>query len=505
MTTGGKIDLRHILQLARRRKWFLIIPPVVALGFGIFQISRMVPLYQSTTTIFIDPNLEFHAELGDRLGIKDEKRPQMRNEEENIRKQLLSTQVLGEIIDRVKLKPSGSMLEQVAQTKKENQNADVGDLVRHLQMEWLRNRLVDNITFPKRGSYVEIAFIHSDPELAFQIVKHMADVFIEQSVLNDRLPLEGTMMFSEEKLEGYREKYETAMARLRAYQVRIARDESRNLTVNVNNAEKVRAYINSLNLDLSRKQREVKELEAESGLPISQLNIAEDAVTNELDQIMREKAVRLAELMTRLSWKDAEVIKVNQDLADLRDQYKTKISQIANTSLAGYLDERQIDLSIKRQVAMLDVELLTLEQSELDNFLSVYRLKKESQPWQQVEVAALEREAERLGNILNAFKEQAEGTRLKDDLTRSDVNIRYRIIDPATKPVAPIKDDPNRIIMLATLGGVGCGVGFVYALEFFDHSFKSVDEVESFLGLTVLGTVPKIAAIEHLQSDRSGS
>lgn len=505
MTTGGKIDLRTILQLVRRRKWFLIIPPIVALGFGAYQVSRMVPQYESRTTIFIDPNLEFQADLGDRLGIKDEKRPQMRNEEENIRKQLLSSQVLGEVIARVKLKPSGSMLEQVAQAKEENRNADVSEVVRHLQVEWLRARLLDNITFPKRGSYVEIAFIHSDPDLAFQIVKNMAEVFIEQSVLNDRLPLEGTMMFSEEKLEGYREKYETAMARLRAYRVRIARDESRSLTVNVNNVENVRARINSLNLDLSRKQREVKELEAEAGLPISQLNIAEDAVANELNRIMREKAGRLAELMTRLSWKDAEVIKVNQDIAGLRDQYETKISQIANTSLAGYLDRRQIDLAIKRQLALLDLELLTFERTELDEFLSVYLLKKESQPWQQIEVAELEREAEHLGNILNAFKEQAEGTRLKDDLTRSDVNIRYRIIDPASKPVAPIKDDPNRIIMLAALGGIGCGVGFVYALEFFDHSFKSVDEVESFLGLTVLGTVPKIAAIDNLQTNRSRS
>ena len=55
-------------------------------------------------------------------------------------------------------------------------------------------------------------------------------------------------------------------------------------------------------------------------------------------------------------------------------------------------------------------------------------------------------------------------------------------------------DDQNKIMLIAVFGGLGFGIGAVYLLEFFDHSFKSVEDVETYLGVTVLGTVPRIQA-----------
>jgi capsular polysaccharide biosynthesis protein len=52
-----------------------------------------------------------------------------------------------------------------------------------------------------------------------------------------------------------------------------------------------------------------------------------------------------------------------------------------------------------------------------------------------------------------------------------------------------------KITLFGCLFGLAIGGGSVILSEFFDTSFKKVEEVEEYLGLKVLGTVPRI---EHL-------
>ena len=65
-----------------------------------------------------------------------------------------------------------------------------------------------------------------------------------------------------------------------------------------------------------------------------------------------------------------------------------------------------------------------------------------------------------------------------------------KVLDPATPPQKPIK--PNRLLnsILGCMVGLMMGVGTASLFEYFDHSFKNVDDVERFLGLPVLASVP---------------
>jgi capsular polysaccharide biosynthesis protein len=97
-----------------------------------------------------------------------------------------------------------------------------------------------------------------------------------------------------------------------------------------------------------------------------------------------------------------------------------------------------------------------------------------------------------LEEIVRTFEDQVRSTELIDGLRRSDADVRYNITDPANRPITPNTADQPKIVIMALFGGLGLGVGLVYLIEFFDHSFKSVEDIEQVLGLTVLGTVPKI-------------
>jgi capsular polysaccharide biosynthesis protein len=94
--------------------------------------------------------------------------------------------------------------------------------------------------------------------------------------------------------------------------------------------------------------------------------------------------------------------------------------------------------------------------------------------------------------LVKKFEEQVRSSQIGGALRRSDAEVRYKLLDPANRPITPNTAEQPKILLMALFGGLGFGIGLVYLIEFFDHSFKSVDEIEQFLGVTVLGTVPKL-------------
>ena len=490
MKPGGKIDLRSILQICLRRKWFLIVPPIAAILGAYYRITTMEPVFKSTTTIVIDQGREMLKDMESLLPNADGgKAIKMRDMAEDIMKQLLAKKTLGEVIERVGLKPNSGLREDARKMKLENPQADEAILLRELQIDWLAARLTENIIFPKRGNYVEISFIHKEPEVAYKVAKTLADVFIENALRTESQESEPTQEFSEEKRLEFQQKYQAARGRLEDYKVRLAREGSRTFLVNAANIDAANSQMNSLTVDINRQQQRVQELAGRAGASSARLNVSDYGMGAVLHGQMREKAQRLATLMVRFTWKDAEVIKVNQDLAALREQYRNELVKAAGTAANA-----DVDLAVQHKMAVLDLELLNLEHSTLEGYITEYQRSLVFAPTKQSQLETLEKEVREYEQLLVAFENQARGLSLKRELRQKDALTRYRVLDPANLPVTPMTDDQNKIMLIAVFGGLGFGIGAVYLLEFFDQSFKAVEDVEAYLGVTVLGTIPRIQA-----------
>ncbi len=493
MKPGGKLDLRSILQICLRRKWFLTIPPIVAILGAYYRVATMEPVFKSTTTIVIDQGREMLKEMETLLPSSDgSKTPKMRDMAEDITKQLLAKKTLGDVIDRVGLKPSPGLREEARQMKLENPQADDAALVRELQIAWLALRLTENIIFPKRGNYVEISFIHKDPDVAYQVVKTLGDVFIENALRTESQESEPTQEFSEDKRREYQLKYQEAHGRLEDFKTQMAREGARTFLINAANLDAVNGQINSLNVDIARQQQQVQELAGRAGSWASRLNVSDYGKGAALQSQMQDKARRLAVLMVRFTWKDAEIIKINQDMAALREQYRTELVRASGAAGNGAALSADLEAAVQHQMTRLDLDLLNLERATLEGYIAEYQRGLTFAPSKQGQLEVLEKEVRGFEQLLAAFESQARGLTLKKELRQKDAQTRYRILDPAGRPMTPLTDDQNKIMLIAVFGGLGFGIGAVYLLEFFDQSFKAVDDVEAYLGVTVLGAIPRI-------------
>jgi capsular exopolysaccharide synthesis family protein len=98
-----------------------------------------------------------------------------------------------------------------------------------------------------------------------------------------------------------------------------------------------------------------------------------------------------------------------------------------------------------------------------------------------------EREVTIQREILNALRARVAQEGIELEVPRTPVEV----VDPAEPPTRPFSPNLFLNILLSIVVGLGAGIGLVYFIEYLDTSVKTVDDVEHFLGLPVLGVIPQ--------------
>lgn len=64
------------------------------------------------------------------------------------------------------------------------------------------------------------------------------------------------------------------------------------------------------------------------------------------------------------------------------------------------------------------------------------------------------------------------------------------IVDKAVAPMSPIKPNKKLNVLIAFVAGLMASVGLVFLLEYLDNTVKTTNDVETLLGIPVLGLIP---------------
>lgn len=497
----ANFDIRQILQIVRRRKWFLILPIIVAAGVAYFRVKTTIPVYQSTASILLGQNT-FITESMSRVlpGVEQQNRQRVWNRRHTIIKQLYSKQLLSKVIDRIGLEPSEKLVQRATDLQVEYPNMALADIIRTLQINSLSKKIIVDI--PRRGEYFEVGAKSTDPEKAYLIAKTLADIFIEEDLLQELSGVRETLQFSSEQLKLYKRKLDEAEKKLRDFKRQSTNQSSDKLPVNSENLSQVSALIASISANMSEKLDELNAIETELGSLTSEIRLLKTSKAATLKAELIEKISQRAELMITFPWNSREVLKLNQDIAGLIDQLVDEIRQNSARGLEGRFGQRDIDLAVRREAVLNEIDLLRKQKSTLNRLVELYKSQQSDMPAYELTLQKLQAEVQKNREIYLTFREQVQSMQIREAMQRSESQILYKILDPAQIPVIPINADLKQVILITLLFGIGVGVGSIYLLEYFDNSFKSVEDLESHLGLVVLGTVPKIDFAEQRSNGR---
>ena len=449
-------NLRDYWRILRKRK-ILIAFTMVSLGLFSFFFAVMsspVPLYKATASIKIDRS-------GSMSGLYM-MMPVWSQSGEDIQTQvavLKSFYVVELAAKRLNLIPPNLTSEEIRANSRYQQV--ILDLKKRTDAE-------------QEGSsnLINISFTSEEPKFAQKLANTVAQVYKDERVLEINRRTFEAKKFIEEQLKVIRKKLQDSEEMVREFREKnklISLDAQTSSMLgqfNQANAAYEKALADRIKLQSVKRalnQAEVKPLSSSNSFYLEEASSLYKSLNDKLVQTMLERDTLL------LTYTDQypQVLELRKKIRETINAMRAQLS-----SQEKILDKAIRDLREKTE--SLDSQIKGL-------------------PEKGLELARLERNVKLNTEVYTLLEQKHQESLIKEAEKIEDV----QIVRPALEPLIPI--NPPKTMETAFVGilmGLILGVVFAFIVETFDTSIVTIEEVEKFLGIPVLGVVPHVSPKE---------
>lgn len=304
-------------------------------------------------------------------------------------------------------------------------------------------------------------------EFSAKLANAVAEAYREENIVSRNRQVDEGKLFVEGQLKAIEENYRKSEQALVAFKERegnvFLNEEARQALENYNRLETEREKLAQVKREVANQ---LQLLRADEALPeAGPVRVFSDDV-------------------------QALIAKLNQKLVDLTTErvallvnYTPKHPQVVE------LDARI--RSVKQEMIQeLEAKLRTFSEREsaIRDSIGRYKERYISLPKAALELASLEREVKVNGDLYANLKQKNQEFLIKGAERIEEVSV----IEPAVPPGGP-KNAPKGTLNLILSSLIGVLLGFVLAFvrESFDTSIGTIEDVEAFLRVPVLGVIPR--------------
>jgi len=186
----------------------------------------------------------------------------------------------------------------------------------------------------------------------------------------------------------------------------------------------------------------------------------------DLERVLAELSTAEADLRTLL----AKYTEEYRGVKELRD----KVATIRNRTIPLY--------------ARALVDQLKVQERDLAARIGSASRDLRDIPTRSQNEARLRREVEQSEMLFKTLENSRQQARLAEASAIPDV----RILDSAVVPTKPSKNSAPNLILIGLAAGLALGIGLALLLDRFDNRFRYPEQISQGLGLSILGTIPRI-------------
>jgi polysaccharide biosynthesis transport protein len=148
---------------------------------------------------------------------------------------------------------------------------------------------------------------------------------------------------------------------------------------------------------------------------------------------------------------------------------------------------------VQEHVTRIDAEIHNHERqlTELTRELAAYQRRVDAAPRWGTELAALSRDYEVLLARYGAAVSRRADAAAAEALFAADEPSMFRVVEPAVLPARPSAPDRPKLVWLAVLAAIACGLGAAGIAEWLDPSMRGPEDAAT-LGVPVLAAIPRI-------------
>lgn len=484
------VDVQQILAIVYRRKWLIIIPLILVGVIAYGSSFLLTPVYESSSIIWIDRPSNVSRELINIIGRDGEVRmssEDRRRQLQALQNELTSQTYLFQLIEDLGLAENQELTRQAAQMREQNPDRSLQQLKYHLLLERLRKQITVSFV---GADQIKIAVTSTDPTLARDMVGRLSQIMEQEKSAYELEKILDNQTFADLQLQKTEYEYNQLLDSLTAAQQRLTRMQLPENIASDANRREILSDIDNTKLeisDLATERESINRRLEQFGLDKTRLHFTDSLI--ELRAQIDAQVSTYANMMEKYSWDEQNVINVNIRLNDNMRLLEREVSRAADRQFASY-PENQRALLRRYFVINEQIDVLESRVNRLQSALDRFDQRLAALPRLESEIAELERRAADARRYRDAFR--SEETTVEILSERAKDRTKYKIIEPARVPLAPIWPDRRKIVIMGILLGLVIGGGAVFLAEILDKSFKRVEDVEELLQLPVLATVPKI-------------
>ncbi|RKX27549.1 MAG: hypothetical protein DRP45_00755 [Candidatus Zixiibacteriota bacterium] len=506
MRTMQSLNIKDIVQMVWKRKWLIIVPWILTSVIVVVGVRFLTPTYQSSAIILLDRELRLSNELQVLLGMRTNYRNQHISREalRGYHDEIISRLYLSQVAERLKLDQDPEIQTQVQNllaTSTQGLTADQAILY------VLQGRFEKTISVQSAGmDRIQITVESTSPTEARDVANILSELFVTERLRRDIATVRSSQEFSDVQLEKYERMLQNKIAEKTTLETTLRQNQLDASVVSETNRNQIQSGIDQTQRDIVDNQNQERELlsSLSSRYSVSTANL----VLRESEQDLRTKATLKTELqslgrmITKYPWSDPQLLNCRLRQNSLLATIETRNKRLVSEQFSSLDNEARGMLS----------RLFTVR-ANLDFFVSKINYLKASldelrdwinrQPEYQAMLDGLNREIASFTDLRDRFKNQQESSTISQALLKDVSSTKYRVVEPAVLPLAPIHPDKIKISVMGILFGLVIGSAAVILVELLDSSIKKPQELEEVIGLPVIGIVPKATFLARIQKQQS--
>jgi polysaccharide chain length determinant protein (PEP-CTERM system associated) len=502
MLPGKKLRPEDLLQILRRRFWWLVVPFAV-IAAGTAAVARKLPdSYRSQAVIQVVPQRVPENYVRSTVTTKIEDRLQ------SIKEQILSRTRLEQIIQQFNLYSDLRRTEIMENI--------VEKMRRDIQINVLRG-----------GDSFNVAYIGENARTVMNVTAQLATLFIDESLRDREVLAEGTDQFLEAQLEDARHRLMDHEKKLADYRLKFSgqlpTQQTANLQALANTQMQLQQLAQAYNRDSDRRlaiENALQELENGAAAvdpapvaigpipggtpetaPLRPTVQTLDAAKKALEALRQRYSPEWPDVQTQKRYVedlqrkvDAEALQQPLSVAAANPPVATSPEQTRRKRIEDL--KAQID-EIDRQVAARQTEEQRLKSNAL-----ILQQRIDSVPTRETEMIELSRDYGTLTALYTGLLAKREESKIAANLLRRQIGEQFKLLDPARVAGEPFSPNRRQINLAGMAAGLVLGLGLIVLLEYRDSSFTTDDEVTSLLALPVLAVVPLMQSAEERRRGR---
>ena len=468
---NADFDISKVLDTLNRQKTLIVCVVIVVVSLAIYLASVLPNVYQSNALILVTPQRVPTSFVASTVTIDLSERMQ------SITQEIMSRTQLEKIVQEFNLYQKFIALED-----------RINLLRKSIKIESRRNNVF------------QLSFESEDPEKARQVTSRLGSLFIEQNLNAREQQAQGTKSFINAETERLRKELEEQEAVVTKYKASHGYELPDQLDTNLRSLEQLRRGLEANNqrlLALQDRKGVLQKQNVEADIPKADspagpvpLAVPGIGVTHSVQIEMKKK--ELDSLLQRYSNKHPDVIRAKKEIQSLENDGGEPMSGQPNSTNSS--STNPVKRVLLTQITDIDSEIKALQmQSEgIRNQISVLQARVDNTPVRALELAKISRGYDITLKKYQDLLAKSLESELSENMEKKQKSEQFQILDPANFPVKPARPNRLMIILMGLGAGLAGGIGLAIFWDNLDSSFKRSEEVNAYVNIPVLATLPAL-------------